>query len=61
MTEEEKEEIDNYLLGLLIDTQGAIKCSCGELVVIDEGGVYLDYKHEGKKISQEAAIHMSKN
>jgi len=39
---------------------GAIECKCGELVVIDAGQVYLDYKHENKKISEEAAIHMSK-
>ena len=49
-------------LSMVIDTIGAKKCRCGAQVVIDEGDIAVGYKDDnGKVISEEAAIHMSKN
>ena len=62
LTEEEREEIDQLHLTMVINTIGAKKCRCGAQVVIDEGDIAVGYKDDnGKVISEEAAIHMSKN
>lgn len=51
LTKEEKEEIERDQLKDLIETEGVKKCSCGALVVIAEGSVFLEYRHENRKIS----------
>ena len=50
LTKEEREEIDQLQLTMVIDTIGAKQCRCGAQVIIDEGEIAVGYKDDNGKV-----------
>jgi hypothetical protein len=63
MNEPQKEKLENLQMQKLVEQNSSlIQCSCNNIIEMLEGRVDLCSKDDaGNKLTQEAAIHMSKN